>query len=307
MIDVAGGLQQPKAAVLAAARARCISLFQTTAQAQTDGLPVHVLDDAAAPHLAKDGVRCCCRRRRQVSLGALPLAKTHSSSTLLSYRYRQSSYHKQTKNHWARDDPAFVVATAGVVAALALVYGAIFAPSLARVFSLVLTSVLVDYLAVGAAIATACWLVANKLIHRRSPHPHSASGEQAVEWGYAFDVHCNAAFPLILGLGVSQLVLSPVLLLDSRLAAALSAALYSAAFVHYCYIIFLGYSALTFLERPETFLYPCLGLVVLLPLALLTGFNPTKVRRRRERILKRSCFPAVFLSLRAFTVFLTKF
>ena len=37
--------------------------------------------------------------------------------------YRQTSYHKQTKNVWARDDPAFVVVSAALVAAVSLVYG----------------------------------------------------------------------------------------------------------------------------------------------------------------------------------------
>ena len=36
--------------------------------------------------------------------------------------YRHTSYNKQTKNHWARDDPAFVVICCGLVAAAAFVY-----------------------------------------------------------------------------------------------------------------------------------------------------------------------------------------
>lgn len=36
--------------------------------------------------------------------------------------YKHASYHKQTKNHWARDDPAFVVLTAALVAVTATAY-----------------------------------------------------------------------------------------------------------------------------------------------------------------------------------------
>ena len=36
--------------------------------------------------------------------------------------YKHTSYHKQTKNHWARDDPAFVVICCGLVAAAATAY-----------------------------------------------------------------------------------------------------------------------------------------------------------------------------------------
>jgi len=76
-------------------------------------------------------------------------------------------------------------------------------------------------------------------------------------------------------------VLSPVLLLDSRIAAALSCVLYTASLAHYSYIVFLGYSALHFLDRPELFfLCPCLVLLVLLPVGLLVGFNPTRLLLR---------------------------
>ena len=36
--------------------------------------------------------------------------------------YRHTSYHKQTKNHWARDDPAFVVVCCALVAVTAVAY-----------------------------------------------------------------------------------------------------------------------------------------------------------------------------------------
>ena len=37
-------------------------------------------------------------------------------------RYRHTAYHKQTKNQWARDDPAFVVLTSLLVAIAATAY-----------------------------------------------------------------------------------------------------------------------------------------------------------------------------------------
>lgn len=37
-------------------------------------------------------------------------------------RYRHTSYHRQTKDHWARDDPAFVVILAGLVALITAAY-----------------------------------------------------------------------------------------------------------------------------------------------------------------------------------------
>jgi hypothetical protein len=45
-----------------------------------------------------------------------------------------------------------------------------------------------------------------------SPPSHSTPADTAVEWGYAFDVHINAFFPLYLTLYIAQLLLVPVIL-----------------------------------------------------------------------------------------------
>ena len=94
---------------------------------------------------------------------------------------------------------------------------------------------------------------------------------------YAFDVHCNAYFPMFLLLYVLQLLLCPLLLLRSRLAAALSCALYASGMSYYFYVTFLGFASLPFLERTEVLLYPIGAIAAALPFALLAGFNPTKL------------------------------
>lgn len=101
--------------------------------------------------------------------------------------------------------------------------------------------------------------------------------------------HPSVFFLLHHPFAVSQLVLSPVLLLNFRFAAALSALLYTAAIAHYWYIVFLGYSTLPFLQRPECFLYPCVPLIVFLPAAVVLGFNPTKVIFRLFSVRPGSC------------------
>ena len=77
-----------------------------------------------------------------------------------------------------------------------------------------------------------------------------------------------------------QLLLCPVLLTDSKIAGALSCLLYAAAIANYCYISFLGYAALPYLDRPETFLSPLVVVLLALPLGILTGVNPTKTMLR---------------------------
>ena len=66
-------------------------------------------------------------------------------------------YRKQTKNQWARDDPAFVVVQGVFVALAALAYAVAFRH--ASLFSYawaVLYCVVVDWLLVGMAIASTC-------------------------------------------------------------------------------------------------------------------------------------------------------
>ena len=55
-----------------------------------------------------------------------------------------------------------------------------------------------------------------------------------------------------------------------------SSLLYIVAFSYYHYMNFLGYSALPFLEHTELFLWPIPIFVLLLPLLILSGFNPSR-------------------------------
>lgn len=188
--------------------------------------------------------------------------------------YRHTSYHKQTKNQWARDDPAFAVALCVLLAGAAAANCAAFSHSLWHALLGVASAVAVDFLLLGAAVATACWAAANRFLRKRNLPHHQV--EQHVEWLYAFDVHCNAWWPLFLYLYVLQLLLSPLLLSHARAAGVLSCLLYSAAVGHYSYLSFLGYTALPFLERTEVFLWPAGAAAAALPLAVVFGFNPSR-------------------------------
>lgn len=188
--------------------------------------------------------------------------------------YRHTAYHKQTKNQWSRDDPAYVIICCLLVGVSALAYCAAFGHELWHSFLTVVSAIVVDFLLVGCGIATAGWFLANRFLRKRSHHSHSI--EQHVEWMYAFDVHCNSYFPLFLLLYVGQYLVAPILLWHSFLSAVLSCALYAVAFSYYHYLSFLGYSALPFLEHTEVFLWPIALILLLLPLCILTGFNPTR-------------------------------
>ncbi|KAG0097829.1 Protein unc-50 [Podila epicladia] len=183
--------------------------------------------------------------------------------------YRNIHYHKQTKNQWARDDPAFMVILSGVLCCSAVAWGLVYGHGMMGILRMMLYMVFVDFVVIGVVVATICWTIANRFLARASVY----STEQSVEWQYAFDIHCNAFMPVIALLYIIQMVFMKVLVKDFWICSLLGNTLYMVAIVYYCYITFLGYNALPFLRHPEMFLYPITIFVVLYVLALILGIN----------------------------------
>eukprot|EP00667_Euglena_gracilis_P022339 EG_transcript_24827 len=121
-------------------------------------------------------------------------------------------------------------------------------------------------------IATLTWYLSNKYLLTRGL---SHSTRQEVEWLHAFDIHCNAFFPLFLMLYVVQYMLLPVLLTSAFVPRILANALYSAAFAYYFYITFVGFLELPILRNQEYFLYPIGAVVVLFILSTVLPVNAT--------------------------------
>ena len=118
--------------------------------------------------------------------------------TLLSTRpqlvYKTAYYRKQTKNHWARDDPAFVALQILFLVIASIAYSVAFRIKVMGVISFVLASVFWNWLAMGLLIATACREIANR--HLAVNQSSTVHVRQQVEWLYAFDIHCNSFFPV---------------------------------------------------------------------------------------------------------------
>merc|ERR1711920_1031610 len=122
-----------------------------------------------------------------------------------------------------------------------------------------------QFLLSGAVVATICWFISNKYLRVQSFH----GVDQKIEWMYAFDIHCNSFFPLFLVLYVAHYFLLPFLVQPSIAALIASNALYAVGLCYYFYITSLGYSTLPFLEHTEVFLYPSVGvLIVVLALCM---------------------------------------
>ncbi|XP_010547979.1 PREDICTED: protein unc-50 homolog isoform X2 [Tarenaya hassleriana] len=165
--------------------------------------------------------------------------------------YQHTKYHKQTKNQWARDDPAFVVICSLLLAVATIAYCVAYDHSVSHALFVVFSVLLLHFFTIGATVATCCWL-------------------------YAFDVHCNSFFPMFVLLYVVHYFLSPLLITHGFISALLSNLLLMVGASYYHYLNFLGYDVLPFLERTTFFLYPIGIVIVLSPILILSGFNPSR-------------------------------
>ncbi|CAN1192471.1 Protein unc-50 homolog [Linum perenne] len=188
--------------------------------------------------------------------------------------YQHTKYHKQTKNQWARDDPAFVVICSLLLTVATLAYCAAYDHSASHTVFVVLSVLFFHFLFSGVLLATACWFLTNSYLREESPNSHVV--EQRVEWLYAFDVHCNSFFPMFVMLYVIHYFLSPLLVAHGFIPVLLSNLIFMVAASYYHYLNFLGYDVLPFLERTTFFLYPIGIVIVLSPIFILSGFSPSR-------------------------------
>jgi len=187
--------------------------------------------------------------------------------------YQLTSYRKQTKNQWARDDPAFFVVLVFFLAVASVSYGLALQVPAMGVLRLLGIFVGIHFVLTGSIIASFSWFVSNKYLRVSSFH----GVEQRMEWMYAFDIHCNSFFPLFLLLYVVHYFLLPLLIQETLLATIVGNGLYGAALCYYSYITSLGYSTLPFLERTEVFLYPAGPLLIALIILCIMRVNLTRM------------------------------
>jgi len=182
--------------------------------------------------------------------------------------YRNFQYRKETKAQYARDDPAFLVLLSTVL----IVTSAGFSFTLGIHFwgfvKFLLYVIFVDMVGVGLVIATLLWWVSNTFLLK------PAHRDQDVEWGFCFDVHLNAFFPILVILHFVQLFVYHTLIeSDWFLSTLLGNSMWLVALGYYIYITFLGYSSLNILNRTHFFLAPLSLLLLLFIITLATGWN----------------------------------
>ena len=183
-------------------------------------------------------------------------------------------HRKQTKNTWARDDPAFALVLLALLAVVACAYGAAYRASSPLAMAWLIGQFWAAFVLGGAAAATASWAAANRYCRAGAAAPHSV--EQAVEWLFAWDVHCNAFVPVLLLVYVANFLLQPLTMSGDGLVPCLVGnALYTAAAGHYLYITFQGFVVLPFLqpEKLRPLLAGIVAVAVLGVAATLLHFN----------------------------------
>ncbi|KAI8325968.1 UNC-50 [Martensiomyces pterosporus] len=182
--------------------------------------------------------------------------------------YRNIYYHKQTKNQWARDDPAFLILQLAALLPTIIAYSVVYDVGLNGFMKALLQLVVVNFILAGVLVATFTWFVANRFLRHRSVH----AADQRVEWLYAFDVHCNSFFTFFVFSYVLQLFFVPVLMKTSWISLFLGNTLFALAASAYAFITYLGFHAMPFLQHQEVYLYT-IPLVAVVYLASLFGFN----------------------------------
>ncbi|KAJ1642902.1 hypothetical protein LPJ64_005279 [Coemansia asiatica] len=182
--------------------------------------------------------------------------------------YRNIYYHKQTKNQWARDDPAFIILQVAGIIVMAAAYSVVYGVGIHGFIKALVQLLLVNYFFFGMFMATVTWYVANRFLRHQNVHV----ADQQVEWMYAFDVHCNSFFTFYMFAYVLQFFFLPVLMKTSWMSLFLGNTLFALAGSAYAFTTYLGFHAMPFLHHQESFLYT-IPVIAMVYLVSLFGFN----------------------------------
>lgn len=182
--------------------------------------------------------------------------------------YRNFQYRKDTRDQWARDDPAFLVLLSFWLLISSIGFAVVLGLHFIGFIKFIVWVIFIDCVGVGVLIATFFWFITNRYMVIAPPRG------QDVEWGYAFDVHLNAFFPLLMILHLFQLVfLGSVINADWFIGRFFGNTLWLIAIGYYIYITFLGYSALPFLKNTRSILFPITAVLLIYILSLVFNWN----------------------------------
>jgi len=166
--------------------------------------------------------------------------------------YKMAYYRKQTKNHWARDDPCFVFLQIIFLVISSIAYCIAFRNEniIMSIINFSFHSIAINFLLTGVLVSTITRSIANKHL---TLHNSTSHVRQQVEWLYAFDIHCNSFFPLFMLLYVVEFFLLPFVLTSSFVSFIISNTLFAISFSWYFFLTHLGYRGMYFIQALSFF------------------------------------------------------
>lgn len=190
--------------------------------------------------------------------------------------YKMSKARKMTKDHYYRDDPAFIVLQLIFLAATTLAFGLALHARPFRIIYNILYECGISYLVLGVFISTGVWMLVNRFLMTPGSLPHEVKRD--VEWQFVLDIHCNAYVSYFFCTQVLHFLLLPLLLHNTFFARLVANVLFALGASSYLYMTFRGLIEIPTLHRQQVVLYPILGVATLLVLGtLFTGVNMTHV------------------------------
>lgn len=184
---------------------------------------------------------------------------------------KMSKARKMTKNHYYRDDPAFLVIQLFFIVVTVVAFHLALGHAIAPLFYNIVWDI-VAYMITAVVCASATLVVLSKYMMRDT---FVNEARRDIEWQYCFDVHCNGYFVYFMWTRVAQYFLLYALLTTSRYSCLLSVLLFLAGSVSYFYTLFLGYLELPVLTSQQKLMYPIPVLVLLAFLFFICNFNLT--------------------------------
>lgn len=166
--------------------------------------------------------------------------------------YRTNYTYKQQNNgsaSYTRDDPSFLILLSILLTISAVAWGVAYSPHISEIVQLVFGMVVFDFYIVGVCFATVLWVIANLLFN---PQFSLTSAFLAlaryninyIDWGFCFDVHCNAFLIVWCLLYLLQFILLPLITHNLILLCLLGNSLYFGAISRYFVITFYGFNSL---------------------------------------------------------------
>jgi len=179
--------------------------------------------------------------------------------------YKDFAYRKQTKRQFARDDPAFLVLLSGFLVLSTALVSVVIYTSFSQYILLLLYVIMADVIGAGMLVATALWFITNKFMIKPT-----LKGTEDVEWGFCFDVHLNAFFPVLF---ILHVILPGLFFLPGFLGTFVMNSLWLVALIYYIYISFLGYNSLGILKDTRLFFLPLVPIVIFILTTICLNIN----------------------------------